>query len=155
MMKYILLFTIILTSKISFCQINPDSLINILSMNFNQFETFSLMNKFEFNEHEKTKNGESLTFEKHNGIDTTKLSLYIDDSSTFIRVLSYELINKEEFLSIKNFLIQNGKFEMTSFQDFFEGCSQTLNNYYHYNSWKFVLTSAKKNNRIYYYITIH
>lgn len=154
-MKILLIFTFVLTSKISYCQIQPDELINVLLMNFNQFETFSLENKYEFYEHELDGNFEILTYEKHNGIDTNKITLHINTSNSNVRALIYELFIKEEFLSIKKFLIQNGTFENTSFQNFFDGYNQTVTNYYIYNTWKFALTTTKKNNKIYYFIALH
>jgi hypothetical protein len=154
-MKILLIFTFVLTSKISCCQIQPDELINVLLMDFNQFETFSLENKFELYEHELDGNFEILTYEKHNGIDTNKLTLQINTSSSFVRLLNYQLSIKEDFLSIKKFLIQNGTFENTSFQNFYDDYNQTVTNYYVYNTWKFALTTAKKNNKIFYSITLH
>ena len=151
-MKYFLLSILLLTTKIIFCQIMPNDMLKIHRMNFDEFETFALQHKFEFNESITNDNYKELTFVNYINDDVHLLTLTIYNDSS--KIVSYSPINGNEMLKIKNWISQNGFKFTKSDNGIPDGFSQSHMNWYKKNDYSFSLMTAIKNNKIYYNITL-
>lgn len=101
-MKKILIFSIsIFLTFPSFSQIKVVTLMNILKMNYDQFEDFTLKNDWELDEVQNTKFVSGIGYKKGNKLNKEFLTLY----KKFYKknnLVSFQTSNKEKYSYLKN-----------------------------------------------------
>jgi hypothetical protein len=107
-MKKIILFSIYTFFTIqSFGQIKVTTLMNILKMNYNQFENYSLENGWTLDKVENSKNYEGVVYTKGSGSKKEFITLYKKYFNEGNHV-EFQTSNKEHYILFKNEIIKNG-----------------------------------------------
>ena len=99
MKKLIILFLLILPS-VSFCQLKVNDLIQIYSMDFDQFEKFCIEKGYELYQVEEHPESNGIYYKRGKGKDTRYIGLFEKFKNQGIKV-KYQTSNSSEVVSFK------------------------------------------------------
>ncbi len=107
-MRYILVifFTIGLTLN-SFSQLKLSTIMNLIKMDFNKFEDFTIKNGWSFHSIKNTKELNGLCYVRKSSNDKEFLTLYTKYFNED-KHLTYQLHNQNSYLNLKNQIKLNG-----------------------------------------------
>ncbi len=141
-MKYILSLFLVCASYTSFSQITVSDMIKVYNMDFDQFETFSILKGFELNEIQNNKQKSGHVYVK--GVDENTKYLSLHTNHYGFKKVCYQTSNSIEYLTIKDELKSKG-FTLISTDNFNGDIIKTFK----LNEWEFRVFRTNNNGIVY------